>query len=244
MLTNSPLVISKPKGAAEDEGLGILAHEVLELRVAVPAPEGPEVDVLNAADVVALVDADAGAEGLAVEPADVVAAGVVRSEVDGAVGIDEEAVDDGGVVGARAADAPGIGSDGVHVLAGVEDGEALDRSVEPEGDKGRAILGALALLGEERGALVLGPGRRDGEDALERDVVGDEQVGGDAVVAAGHQDDAAAGFGGGVEGLLDGGGVIGLGIADGAEVADIEGGRGGVSGVSGRRRFIGEGGAG
>ena len=67
----------------------------------------------------------------------------------------------------------------------------------------------MGALGEEEGCVAV------------------ELEGAGEVVAGGEEDFSAAGVGAGVEGFLEGGGVLGFAVAGGAEGVDVEGAWGG-----------------
>ena len=58
-----------PVGAGDDERLGVLRHPRLDAALLVPAPQRAEVHVLDPAGLVALVDEDPRAAGLALDVA-------------------------------------------------------------------------------------------------------------------------------------------------------------------------------
>jgi hypothetical protein len=126
------------------------------------------VDVFDAADVETLVDADAAPQRLAVDVADIVAAGRLAAQVQPLVRVEQQAIDHGDVF-AGGGDAPRVRGDLVGFLLGVEDGDAAERGVGAEADERRSRFGAGTFDGEQRRAQALGPGGRRSPDPFERD---------------------------------------------------------------------------
>ena len=216
-----------PVGPAEDERVAVLHLPAEQLRL--HAPPRVEMDVLDPADVVDRVDPDAGLQGLALHVADQVP--LVAGGVDAVVGVEQLDVEHGRVLAAHR-DGPGVGlGHVVDVLVRVVDHHAPERAVGVEREEGGGVFLAgvcgdeerCAVVGRLRHAAVAHAGVRGhrGPDALERHRRGDVQAAREEVVAARRVHDAAARLAGGVEGLLEGRGVVGLAVAQGAMVADV-----------------------
>ena len=142
-------------------------------------------NVLDSADVEALIDEDAGLKRLRVKPTDEVPAGRVRAEIDGLVGIHQQHIADGAVV-SFAANAPGIRDD-VGGLLGIENDDAANRAAAVEGDEGLAVGIIFAGGGEQARAFFIG-GFRCGESSFERDAGRNIEIAFDAIIARGDED--------------------------------------------------------
>jgi hypothetical protein len=79
-----------PVAAAKLKGHGLALHILSDGGVRVGIPEGPEVDVLDAAHVEVLTDEDAAMQHIAIHVADEMPSGDSMTEVDALVAVGEE----------------------------------------------------------------------------------------------------------------------------------------------------------
>ena len=154
------------------------------------------------------------------DAADAVPDVVFGADPDAVVAVDEGDVFHR-VVAALEVERPGIGVDGVGLLLGIEDGQTLDRCRIAQLEQGGAILLVPAAGGQDDGA--------DQRLDVDRGLVGADQghargnlqAAGDQILA-GREPDHAALLGRRIQGLLDGGRVVGLAVRLGPERCDVE----------------------
>ena len=143
----------------------------------------------------------------------------VIAEIDGLIGIDEEAIGDGTIV-SIAGDAPGIGNH-VGSLLGIQDNQSSDLGYRVQRDERGAVGVALTFRGEEDAALIVfiragGHGGRGFVDTSKDDARRDAQMAGDVIFAGGQEDPASVVLLGSVEGFLDRGSIVRPAVAFGA----------------------------
>ena len=210
-----------PIGAAEDKRGTLLARK--SSQVAFPtAPERPQMHVLDAADVIALIDENALEQGLRVEVLDVMPPSREGAEIDGLVRIDEQHVDQRAIV-AAAAYGPGIGLRWIgHGLAGIKNGQPLECGIVMQGDEGFAVRFSFSLHGEQRGPRHLRAGDGGFKDSLDHDGAGHVEVTVDQVISRRHPNDASPQGGGLGHGFFERGQIVGLPVPLGAYLPHVD----------------------
>ena len=177
-------------------------------------------DVLDPPDVGAVVQPDSPAQDAAGDAPNPVPHVGLGTDLDAVVAVDERDVLDR-VVAALEMERPGIGVNVVGLLVGVEDGQPLDRGGIAHLEQGGCILLVPPAGGEDDGA--------DQRFDVDRSLIGADQghAHGD-LEAASHQilacreSDHATLLARRIQGLLDGGRVVGLAIRFGSEGHHIE----------------------
>ena len=201
--------------------------------------ERPEVAVLDAADVVALIDIKTAEDRIAIHIADQVPRGPLHA--DALVGIQQQAIEHGRVLGVAGVDARRIrdrrhirlfpfrvcnndSGDGGVIAAQTNEGLVLGVAPSGKGLQDRALQVA---------------GRRRAEGPLQRHAAGNNQIAVDAKFARRNIHDSAAGLARLIEGLLKRRGAVGLAVADGAGIRNLPLLRNGRSGKQTRRDCAG-----
>ncbi len=117
----------------------MLARELADRAVPIGLPEGPQVHVLDASHVEAVVHADPPVERVGVQAADIVPARYAGAEVHRLVGVDHQNIDDRAVV-IPGGNSPRIGHGWVRAcLIGIEDHQAPQGRVPAQRDEGRPL---------------------------------------------------------------------------------------------------------